>query len=205
MNRSRLFFIAAEGIPFLFATALSIAAVWRLCGALWAFIPAALFVYLCLLFRDPRRDVPSSALGVLSPVDGKVMPAGEAMEGEPQRVVIRVNSFGAYTARAPVEGKVMDLSTAALTGPVSTAEPGLWLATDEGENVVLRFRGHRCGLAPHAFVDYGERVGQGQRCAYLRLTKLAELELPKDARVLVEPGQRVRAGEDVLAKLPGVK
>src|SRR5690606_37262657 len=152
--------------------------------------------------RDPRREVPSSALGVVSPVDGKVSEAGEAGEGEAQRVLVRVSMFGAYTARAPVEGKVMAPGAAPPAGPLTGAEPGLWLATDEGENVVLKFRGNRFGLAPHAFLDYGERVGQGQRCAYLRLTKFAELELPHDARLLVEPGQRVVAGEDLLAKLP---
>ncbi|MCH7854633.1 MAG: phosphatidylserine decarboxylase, partial [Proteobacteria bacterium] len=43
---------------------------------------------------------------------------------------------------------------------------------------------------------------QGQRCAYLRLTRLAEVELPLAARILVTEGQRVSAGSDMLAKLP---
>jgi phosphatidylserine decarboxylase len=76
------------------------------------------------------------------------------------------------------------------------------VVTDEGENVILQFRGNRLRLAPRAFLRYGERVGQGQRCAYLRLTKFAEVELPGDARILVEKGQRVFAGTDLLARLP---
>ena len=79
---------------------------------------------------------------------------------------------------------------------------GLWVRTDEGDDVVLQFSGHRFGLAPRAFLQYGERVGQGQRCAYLRLTRLAEVELPLAARILVTEGQWVSAGRDVLAKLP---
>ena len=78
------------------------------------------------------------------------------------------------TSRAPVEGKIMDLQ--ALARPSSpaadTAGLCLWVLTDEGENVILQFRGNRFGIAPRAFLPCGERVGQGQRCAYLRLTKL---------------------------------
>ena len=79
---------------------------------------------------------------------------------------------------------------------------GLWVQTDEGDDVVLQFKGHRFGLAPLAFLRFGERIGQGQRCAYLRLTRSAEVQFPIHGRVLVEPGQRVVAGCDVLGKLP---
>lgn len=79
---------------------------------------------------------------------------------------------------------------------------GLWVQTDEGDDVVLQFQRHRFGLAPRAFLRFGERVGQGQRCAYLRLTRVAEVQFPIHGRALVERGQRVIAGCDVLAKLP---
>ena len=64
------------------------------------------------------------------------------------------------------------------------------------------FSGYRFGLAPRSFIRYGERVGQGQRCAYLRLTRLAEVHLPIDGKVLVEPGQVVRGGSDLIGKVP---
>jgi len=46
----------------------------------------------------------------------------------------------------------------------------------------------------------GERVGQGQRCGFTYLPVLSQLYLPIASRVLVHPGQRVRAGEAVLAE-----
>ncbi len=79
---------------------------------------------------------------------------------------------------------------------------GLWIKTDEGDDVVLQFKRHRFGLAPLALLSFGERIGQGQRCAYLRLARVAELQFPIHGRMLVEPGQRVIAGCDVLGKLP---
>ena len=206
MNDKRGYFVAAEGIPFLLVMVLVTGLTWNFGGIARAWIPFLLLVSLYLVFRDPRRVVPPVALGVVSPVDGKIVEIGTsdtgAIEGGALRIVIRIDIVGTYTARSPVEGKVMDLN--ALTRAGTTAEKirGLWVSTDEGENVVLQFHGNRFGIAPRGFLQYGERVGQGQRCAYLRLTKFAEVALPTGARVLVSQGQHVSAGEDLLANLP---
>ena len=96
----------------------------------------------------------------------------------------------------------MDFRGAIPDSAAATARSGLWVSTDEQDDVVLLFHGHRLGLAPLAFLRFGERVGQGQRCAYLRLTRLAEVQLPINGRVLVSKGQKVSAGVDLLAKLP---
>jgi phosphatidylserine decarboxylase len=206
MNGERGLFVAREGIPFLLALAAATAVSWHLWGAERAWIPFALLVYLCMIFRDPRRVVSSAPLGVVSPVDGRVVEtvrsANGQLDGEVSRISIRVSSFGTYTARAPVEGKIMDLHALARPSSRPVDAAGLWVVTDEGENVILQFHGNRFRLAPRGFLRYGERVGQGQRCAYLRLTKFAEVELPGDARILVEKGQRVFAGTDLLARLP---
>jgi phosphatidylserine decarboxylase len=206
MNGRRGLFVASEGIPFLLVLAAITVITWQFLGTSHAWIPFLLLVYLYMIFRDPHRDVSSAPLGVVSPVDGKVVETvtveNGLLEGEVNRITIRVTSFGTYSARAPVEGKIMDLHALAHRSPSTVDAAGLWVATDEGENVVLQFRGNRFGIAPRAFLRYGERVGQGQRCAYLRLTKFADVELSGNARILVEKGQRVSAGTDVLALLP---
>lgn len=175
-------------------------------GFAYAILPSLVFGYLFLIFRDPRRAVPAVPLGVVSPVDGYVVAIGRtsngAQAGDAHRIILRIDSLGTYTARCPVEGKIMDLSSAVAEGRPLLDANGLWVRTDEGDDVVLQFHGYRFGLPPRAFLQYGERVGQGQRCAYLRLTRLAEVELPLAARILVTEGQRVSAGSDVLAKLP---
>jgi len=160
-----------------------------------ALLPGTLIVFLYLIFRDPHRLVPSIALGVFSPVDGKVVAVEKIAQGETGEaalsVVISVDSFGTYTARSPVEGSIKDLGKKAL-----------WLQTDESEDVVVKFSGFRLGLAPRAFAKFGERLGQGQRCAYLRLTQTVEIQLPVNGKVLVEAGQTVMAGTDVIGKVP---
>lgn len=197
--------IAREGIPFILAAvALLIAAMVYLDW--WAvLILLVVTILLVLLFRDPRRLVPPAALGIVSPVDGKVVEVKKTsrcvVQGEAYRIRIRINALGTYSARSPVEGWVMDLSSRAGVGaecPVNA----LWIETDEGRSVVLQFHDYRFGLAPRAFLQFGERVGQGQRCAYIRLARYAEVFLPIAGRVSVEPGQRIRAGVDLIGAVP---
>ena len=199
-------FVAREGIPFLAISLIGIGAAWQYASFDYAIPPAILFAYFYLVFRDPRRDVPAVPLGIVCPVDGTVVEIGltdkSVLNGEAHKIIIRVNSLGTYTARCPIEGKIMDFRGDQPNKNVPAETSGLWVRTDENDDVILQFYGHRFGLAPRAFLRYGERVGQGQRCAYLRLTRFAEVQLPINGRVLVTAGQRVAAGSDLLAKLP---
>ena len=206
MKGRRNTYVSKEGFPFLGATLVGIYICWTFASLAYAIAPAILFVYLVLVFRDPRREIPAVPLGVVSPVDGTVVGIGltdkGVLNGEAHKIIIRINSLGTYTARCPVEGKIMDFRVELSQSVAPGGARGLWVRTDEEDDVILQFHGHRFGLAPQAFLGYGERVGQGQRCAYLRLTRFAEVQLPINGRVLVSEGQRVSAGSDVLAKLP---
>jgi len=199
-------FVAKEGIPFLFLALIALAACWQFGYLPLMVVPAGLLVLFALVFRDPRRAIPAVPLGVVSPVDGTVTEIKLTDKGslgeEAHQIFIKVDSLGTYTARCPVEGKIMDFRGALPDSAEARACTGLWVKTDEDDNAVLQFHQHRLGLAPKAFLRYGERVGQGQRCAYLRLTGSAEVQLPINGRVLVTQGQTVIAGVDVLAKLP---
>lgn len=196
MHGRRNPFVAQEGLPLLALAFAAVVLLIRYYEPWYAVAPGIAFVLLYMVFRDPLRSVPSVALGVFSPVDGKVIEVSRTEAGETGapalRIVISIDSLGTYTARAPVEGSIKDLGKKAL-----------WLQTDEGEDVVLKFSGFRLGLAPRSFAKYGERLGQGQRFAYLRLTRIAEVQFPVDGKVLVEPGQTVVAGTDVIGNVRG--
>ncbi len=198
MHGRRNPFVAQEGLPWLALAFAAVVILIRYFEPVFAVIPGALFVVFYLVFRDPRRTVPSVALGVFSPVDGTVVETGRIPQGDTGaaalRIVIRINSFGTYTARAPVEGTIKELDKKAL-----------WIQTDENQDVVLIFSGYRFGLAPSSFAQFGERLGQGQRCAFLRLTRFAEVQFPEDGKILVESGQTVVAGTDVIGNLPKPK
>lgn len=199
-------FVAREGIPFVLLSLVifGYSVVYLHPG--YAIAAALELVIVFFIFRDPPRSIPASPLGVVSPVDGTIVAVDQVGEGvfqgEGHRVLIRINSFGTYTARAPVEGSIRDLQADARNKAVDYQTSALWIRTDEGQDVVLQFSGYRYGLPPRSFIQFGERVGQGQRCAYLRLTRFAELHLPVYSKILVSPGQAVVAGIDLIGKLP---
>ncbi|MDH3481121.1 MAG: hypothetical protein OEM50_05345 [Gammaproteobacteria bacterium] len=198
-------FIAQEGIlPMILVVAVGVVLL-RYADPWLVLLPVILLVLLYFLFRDPIREVPSVALGIISPADGTVVSVETTdkcvVQGEAYLLRIRVNGLGTYTARSPVEGKVMDLqSSVEGIGPDCPLN-ALWVQTDEGENVVLQFHGYRFGLAPRSFIRFGERIGQGHRCAYLRLAQYADVYMPITSKILVKPGQQVVAGEDLIATL----
>lgn len=198
-------FVAQEGIPFLLASIVSIWFTYRYVDLVWFGLAIFVFILLFLIFRDPRRRVPAVPLGVISPVDGEVASVEVVekgvLQGKAHIVTIDVDSLGTYTARCPVEGLIMDLGSLAEDAQADYRTNALWVRSDEGDDVVLQFSGYRFGLAPRSMVRFGERLGQGSRCAYLRLARYAEVHIPIDAKVLVSPGDRVVAGRDVLAKL----
>lgn len=206
MKGKRNPFVAREGVPFLLVAMLGFVLALQFLDVVFVVAGAMLIFVLFLIFRDPLRDIPASPLGVVSPVDGRVIDVDLAdkgvLHGEAHRVRIRIDSFGTYTARSPIEGKIMDLRSMNGDKVVDYSTNALWIQTDEGDDVVLQFYGHRLGLAPKSFTGFGERVGQGQRCAYLRLTRFAELHLPIESKILVKPGQVVVAGTDLIGKVP---
>jgi phosphatidylserine decarboxylase len=206
MKGKRNPFIAREGIPWMVLVTVVFGLLYQFADAVYLVIPVVVFVWLFAVFRDPIRNIPAVPLGLVSPVDGIVTEVGltdhSVLGGEAHRIVIEIDSLGSYTARSPSEGKIMDFRGDGEKESVRKLSSGLWIQTDEGDDVVLQFKRHRFGLAPLALLSFGERIGQGQRCAYLRLSRVAELQFPIHGRMLVEPGQRVIAGCDVLGKLP---
>jgi phosphatidylserine decarboxylase len=195
--------IAGEGLPVLIGAGVVAFLLYRFAGPEWG-VPAAVFtLWLFFLFRDPNRNVPPLPTAVLAPVDGKVLTvtrcADELLPGEWWRISIRPSHLGAYTVRAPIEGTILEVRDKILPGSRPTR--GLWLRSEENDDVVVLFPRRRRYFGPKTFASYGERVGQGQRFAYLRMATLAEIYVPATSQVRVSDGARIRAGLDVLADL----
>jgi phosphatidylserine decarboxylase len=52
-------------------------------------------------------------------------------------------------------------------------------------------------------VKPGDRLSKGERFGMIKLGSRVDLFLPENARVVVKEGQKVKAGETILAKLEG--
>lgn len=196
---------AAEGFwPFTLCVGAALALA-KFAGPAWALTMLIPLGLLLALFQDPQRDIPMLPLGVLSPVDGRVLEVAPCdsglLERDSIRIIIKVDPMGAYTVRAPLEGKILDPRDNAKEGSKLTGRGGLWIRGDGGDDVVVAFSGGGWLGVPRSFRRYGERIGHGHRSAFLRLARRCELYLPDDALVRVEPGDEVEAAVTELATL----
>lgn len=205
MPRSQAPLIAREGLPFILGGLVTAIAGYHFFGLAGLSAGIALLLLTILIFRDPYREVPSVPLGIVSPVDGCVARIEATdqgvLEGAALCITIRINNFGAYTVRSPIEGKVSSLAENGATRSRLAGVSGLWVQTEAKDDVVLLFRGPPFIGRPAAFVRYGERIGQGQRCAFVRLARTADLYIPVSSRVVVAVGDKVRSGSSLLATL----
>ncbi len=170
----------------------------------WSVVAALALLLLMLLviflYREPTRTIPSSPLGVLSPVDGEVLSVETVTESQLERqaiaVTIKMQRLGPYVVRSPIEGKIMRQSYNASARTYSQ-----WIQTDEQDDVLLNMMATPFSGALHYRVSAGERIGQGAHCTVLRFGREVQLYLPVTSQLAVKKGDRVLAGEDILATL----
>ncbi|MFO7767450.1 MAG: phosphatidylserine decarboxylase [bacterium] len=159
-------------------------------------------------FRDPEREpgpgVPDDR--ALSPSDGKVVAAREGSEGT--FVALYLNLLDVHVVRAPLEGRLQEVRI--IEGGHRRASSAESMANTGAEYTAGGARGvwtlrMLAGLLVRRVVPYlgtREEVGRGARVGLIRFGSRVETTLPAGYRLLVEPGQRVRAGETPLAEGP---
>ena len=194
-------FIAREG--WIYLALLAIATI-ILSSFEYYVISSVIFVamlFLIFMYRDPERVIPSEPLSVVSPIDGIVERVSdccsELLDEPAQCVLIRVNYFGVYSSRSPTEGKVLKQAIKKNQNKVQFFN---WVQTDEGDNILWEVKSLGLGWISF-YVQTGERIGQGQRCGFLPFFAKVDVYLPKNALLLVKVGDKVTAGESVLARL----
>ena len=201
-NRHQL--IASEGhwfivLGIILASVLSYYFDWQLMLPVWL-----LPVLLVFMFRDPTRKIPPKPLAVLSPVAAEVLAIENVRDGfidrDAKKIVLGMGVFDIYSIRSPIEGKVIHQWYVDKETTVSDAPQfAQWIKTDEGDDVLLAIYRGRIMPRPRCYVQIGERLGQGQRCGFMSFGARIEVYVPITARIDVEVGQRLIAGEHSLA------
>lgn len=203
MATSRQPFLSRTGgLPVLICFVAAVVAVQML-GWLWSIPLWLITVLLAYLNRDPDRSIPSNPLAVVSPADGVVKNIAEVRDPYLVRdailLEIEMSPLGVYSTRSPVEGKVLEPRHEQKDG---VQRPhGVWLKTDEGDDLVMTMHRGLMNSMPRCYVGFGERVGQGQRCGSVYLGGKIDVYMPVNSRVQVSVGTRVSAGSDVIATL----
>lgn len=204
-------FIDRAGIPFiLIALGLALAAGWG-GGRAWAVPFLVLAGFFVFFFRDPNRTTPAAPGLVVSPADGRVMIAGDppgpgAPQGEWRQISIFLSPLDVHVNRTPVEGTVTHVEYhPGKFLPAYKVEAGqlnewteVWFERD-GRPIVCR---QIVGVLARRIVcrlKTGDVVTRGQRFGVMKFGSRIDLFVPPDALIRVKPGDRVVAGETVLA------
>ncbi len=207
--------IAPEGWPFVLVPALAgvvlVAAGWPVPG--WVMV--ALGAFGLYFFRDPPRRCEAPPEVACSPADGKVIVVGDAPpelreRGLPRQVSVFMSVFDVHVNRAPIEGELVEYAY----NPGRKISAFKEKASLENEQNLQVWRGPAgtVGLKQIAGViarrivfDHriGARVRRGDRIGLIRYGSRVDVFLPEGAEVLVAVGDRVRAGETPLARMPG--
>jgi phosphatidylserine decarboxylase len=207
--------IAREGWPHVAIAAGAAIAVAALAGWSWSLPFWLALVFVLQFFRDPARNIPDTPGAVTSAADGKVVVVESAEDpylGRPAlKISVFMNVFNVHANRSPVEGEVRDtwrhagkfLNAALPKASLENERCAIWLRTTSGDDVATV---QIAGLIARRILCYakpGERLARGQRYGFIRFGSRVDLYLPQSARPRVGVGDKVRAGETVLAELPG--
>lgn len=189
-------------------------------GSLWApiFFVGLLAVCFCTyFFRDPPRVTPQRAGLLVSPADGRLQLIGKApppaelgMGAEPlTRISIFLNVFDVHVNRVPIGGVISGLHYR----PGKFLNAALDKASELNECMLLKLRTEEdieiafvqiAGLIARRIkcdVKEGDTVASGQVFGLIRFGSRMDVYLPEGISPLVALGQRMVAGETVIADL----
>ena len=213
-------YIAREGWPYIFIILLAALVVNIMAGLIYAiplWILSVVFIY---IFRDPERTIPSTALAIVSPVDGDVESVRDIRDPYLERTAtaigMQMKYTGPYILRGPIEGKLIKQWQGRMEAgdEIVGANPviedqnnkgrrylAIWVQSDEGDDVVLILMEGNIGFRPRCYVNTGERIGQGRRCGFISFGCRVMVIIPQGSRNDVTPGDAVIAGSGIIATL----
>lgn len=212
--------LTPEGLPLILPAALLAAlglAGWLALGhraTLWlAFAAGLLTFFLLYFFRDPDRKITTGSGILVSPADGRVVIVAEVdepsfIQGRARQISIFMSPLDVHVNRIPHSGRVSFKKyfpgkfIAAYKDKASTdnEQMHLGIETDSGRMLVKQI----AGMIARRIVCYptvGEEVITGQRMGMIKLGSRVDVLMPVAWRASVLPGQRVRAGETVIATI----
>ncbi|WP_299299054.1 phosphatidylserine decarboxylase family protein [uncultured Fretibacterium sp.] len=195
--------LARDGIPTITFLVLASAA-FALVSPIPAAVMAVLAVLVIWFYRDPDRTAPEGDGLFVSPADGRVVEISEAehpFTGPSVKVGIFMNVLSVHVNRAPCMGRVDYLEyvpgrkIAAFAPKASEVNERnlVGLSTPYGPVLMVQI----AGLLARRIVcrlRRGEVLEAGQRYGMIRLGSRVDIYLPKDVRLSIKHGDKVRAG-----------
>ncbi len=178
-------------------------------------VGAILTLWCAYFFRNPPRVIPSRNGLIVSPADGKIVkiehitpPANLGLGNQERyRISIFLNVFDVHVNRIPFPGiieRVMyhqgQFLNASLDKASDLNERNLVIIqTDSGEKIGVVQVAGLIARRIRCDVRAGDSVGAGQVYGLIRFGSRADVYLPENLVPLVIEGQRVIAGETIIA------
>jgi len=217
---------APEGYPFILSSLLfsGIAAavfLWVLRNSQSSFIISltlflsglslVLTFFMAFFFRDPDRIIPGGEGLLVSPADGKVIGIKDVAEkmyldAEVKEISIFMSPLDVHVNRAPCDGKVAavryspGIFMAAYKDDASLKNENIVMVIDSGKGKVL-VRQVAGFVARRAVcrAKEGDILKRGERYGIIKFSSRLDVYVPKDAEIKVRLGDKVKAGETVIA------
>jgi phosphatidylserine decarboxylase len=201
------------GWPFIIGALIVALLVGWWLGRVWTVPFIVLAAFFAFFFRDPDRTIPTAPNLVVSPADGRVMIVGDppfpgVPDGDWQLISIFLSPMDVHINRTPVDGRVTKVEYhPGKFLPAYKTEAGthnewteVWF-DHHGTRIVCR---QIVGILARRIVtrlEVGQQVTRGDRYGVMKFGSRIDLFVPRSAHLSVKAGDRVVAGESVLATL----
>jgi phosphatidylserine decarboxylase len=175
------------------------------------FLLAAFFVF---FFRNPEREIPNNKMVVVSPADGRIIKIenvveNSLLEGQYKKISIFMNIFNVHVNRIPYAGEIEKiiykpgkLLSANMDKASALNERNLILIkTAEGKKILTIQIAGIIARRISCWLREGMHVKRGERFGLIKFGSRLEVYLPSDSKIVVESGNKVKAGETPLGYL----
>lgn len=174
-----------------------------------AFLIIALFFL--YFFRDPERTPPDNPNCVVSPADGKVIQIrqgkGLCPEGYTE-ISIFMSPLDVHVNRVPFDGTVKDIvytpgrffSAFKERAYKENENIKITLLTRYGEIVLRQVAGSIARRAV-CWVKKEQELKRGERFGMIKFSSRVDICLPDKFKIMVKEGERVKAGESIIAEV----
>ena len=209
-------YIHPEGFKFA-AISLSFSIILTLVSQTASTIGFALTFFILWFFRDPKRDTPQDPNLIISSADGKVCLIDEAYppketplkEEKMKRICVFMNVFNVHVNRSPIQGdaqhiiyKTGQFLNASLDKASDKNERNsLVIKTENGTQIVVVQIAGLIARRILSFISPNYKLLQGERFGLIRFGSRVDIYMPLDAVEKCKVGDKVVAGESILAAL----
>ena len=182
-----------------------------------AWIGYALTFFVIWFFRDPERNAPQDPNLIISSADGKVCLIDEAYPPEElemdtqkmKRICVFMNVFNVHVNRSPIPGKAelivykkgQFLNASLDKASDKNERSSLVIKPDGGEKIIVVQIAGLIARRILGFISLNQMLSQGQRFGLIRFGSRVDIYMPLDAVTQCMVGDKVTAGESVLASL----